>query len=186
MQEIKRALRKQLIAERRAMDIKRKQGCDESIFEQLKPLILKARSVLIYISTEIEVDTRRAIELCFEQDIPVAVPVSGDSELTFYRIQSWSDVAEGRFGILEPVNRDKPFSADTDSLCVVPALCADGEGLRLGYGRGYYDRFLSRFDGRSVILCYSSFRRAVPSEPHDKRADMTIFDKTDFTGGLNG
>ena len=177
MREVKRALRKQLIARRRQLDPCVKQLRDESIFEQLKPMALQADAVLTYVSTEIEVDTRRLLQFCFENDIPVAVPVSGDSELDFYRVRSMDELAEGRFGILEPVRRDAPYEGSERSLCVVPALCADGEGLRLGYGRGYYDRFLSRFRGRSVVVCYSDFKTEVPSEPHDKRADMTLFDK---------
>ena len=177
MQEVKRVLRKELIARRRSMDKQEKRIADESIFQQLKPLILQADSVLTYVSTDIEVDTRRVLEFCFENAIPVAVPVSGDNELEFYEIKSMDDLSEGRFGIQEPVNRQHTFEAGKKTLCIVPALCADGSGLRLGYGRGYYDRFLSRFEGKSVVVCYSAFRMEVPSEAHDKAADLTIFDK---------
>lgn len=176
MQEVKRALRKQLIARRKAMNTEEKSFADESIFAQIKPFLEKASAVLTYVSTEIEVDTRRVIDFCFERGIPVAVPVSGDTELSFYEIRSFSELSEGRFGILEPVNRSEVFSADNGALCIVPALCADGSGARLGYGRGYYDRFLSRFDGKSIILCYRDFKMSVPTESHDKRCDMTIFD----------
>lgn len=176
MQEVKRALRKQLIARRRAMSAAEKSSADESIFAQVKPFLEKAKAVLTYVSTEIEVDTRRIMEFCFRHDIPVAVPVSGDTELFFYEIRSFSELSEGRFGILEPVSRSEVFTPDSDSLCVVPALCADGNGARLGYGRGYYDRFLGGFKGKSVILCYSDFKMSVPTEPHDTRCDMTIFD----------
>ena len=176
MQEVKRELRKQLIARRKAMSAAAKSYADESIFVQIKPFLEKAKAVLTYVSTEIEVDTRRIMEFCFERGIPVAVPVSGDTELSFYEIRSFSELSEGRFGILEPVNRSEVFSADSGTLCVVPALCADGSGARLGYGRGYYDRFLSRFNGKSIILCYSDFKMNVPTEPHDLRCDMTIFD----------
>ena len=180
MQEVKKALRKELIARRRAMDAAERQRADESIFTQLKPLIDKADSVLIYVSTEIEVDTRRVLEYCFQTGKKVAVPVSGDTELFFYEIDSFDGLALGRFSIMEPIKRDKVFTGGRDTLCIVPALCADGEGLRLGYGRGYYDRFLSSFSGMSVIICYSEFRMDVPNEPHDKKADITIFDTLDF------
>lgn len=176
MRELKSLLRKELIAARRAMDRDTKAAADRDIFEQLKPFIDKADKVFIYASTDIEVDTRRAIDYCIECGIPVALPVSGDTELLFYFIDSVNELSKGRFGIDEPP-RVKPAAADEKTLCVVPALCADGEGFRLGYGRGYYDRFLDRFHGTSVILCYSACRREVPAEPHDKRADHTIFDR---------
>lgn len=174
MRELKKRLRSELKAKRASMDARAKSAADERIFEQLKPYAEKASAVFCYVSTEIEVDTRRFLRFCFERKIPVAVPVSGDTELTFCKISSFADLEEGRFGISEPAVKI-PVQPDENTLCVVPALCADGEGLRLGYGRGYYDRFLSGFCGTSVIICYEDFRMKVPCEPHDKRADFTLF-----------
>lgn len=176
MRELKKALRAELIARRKAMDIAAKNAADLDIFEQLKPLIDKAGAVFTYASTPIEVDTRRLIDHCLANGIPVALPKSGDTELSFYYIDSTNELISGRFGIDEPPE-DKPAAFDENTLCVVPALCADGEGARLGYGRGYYDRFLSGFSGTSVIICYSEFKRAVPTEPHDVKARFTIFDR---------
>lgn len=176
MREVKKALRKELIARRKAMDPALKAAADIDIFEQLKPLTDKASAVFTYASTEIEVDTRRLITYCLERDIPMALPVSGDEELMFYYIENIGDLTRGRFNIDEPP-QDMPAVPDKDTLCVIPALCADGDGYRLGYGRGYYDRFLSGFDGTGVIICYSSFKMTVPTEPHDIKANITIFNR---------
>lgn len=176
MREVKKTLRKELIAKRREMNKAEKDRADFDIFEQIKPLLDGVSSVFTYASTEIEVDTRRLIDYCLENDIRVALPVSGDTELSFFFIKSTDELSRGRFNIDEPIT-ECPAYPDEKTLCIVPALCADGTGLRLGYGRGYYDRFLSSFSGKSVILCYSSFKQEVPSEPHDKRADLTIFDR---------
>lgn len=173
---MKSALRRELITRRKAIDVDLKSAWDSDIFEQLKPFLDSAESVFTYVSTEIEVDTRRLIRYCLERRIPVAAPVSGDTELTFYYISRSNDLTPGRFGIDEP-KRDRIAVADERTLCVVPALCADGMGMRLGYGRGYYDRFLSEFHGMSVILCYESFRREVPCEAHDIGTDLTIFNR---------
>lgn len=153
-----------------------KQAADISIFEQLKPFIDKAGSVFAYASTPIEVDTRRLISYCLETNKPVALPKSGESELSFYFINSSAELSKGRYGIDEPPEAF-PAVDDSNTLCIVPALCADGNGFRLGYGKGYYDRFLNGFNGQSVILCYSEFKRDVPTEPHDVKADFTIFDE---------
>lgn len=176
MRELKKALRAELIAKRRAMDSAAKESADIDIFEQLKPLADKASAVFTYASTPIEVDTRRLIDHCLEKGIRVALPRSGDTELSFYYIGSVSELSAGRFGIDEPPD-NKPAEFDENTLCVVPALCADEDGYRLGYGRGYYDRFLGGFPGTSVIICYSSFKRRVPTEPHDVKANFTIFDR---------
>ena len=176
MRELKKQLRHELIAQRKAMNAEEKAAADLDIFEQVKPYLDKAGSVFTYASTEIEADTRRIIEYCLERGIPTALPVSGDSELAFFYIDKTDKLVKGRYDIDEPP-RLRPAAADKNTLCIVPALCADGEGLRLGYGKGYYDRFLSGFCGQSVIICYNSFKRSVPTEPHDMRADITIFDR---------
>ncbi len=176
MRELKRQLRKELIARRKAMNSDEKKSADLDIFEQVKPLLNKASAVFTYASTDIEVDTWRIIDYCLGNKIPLALPVSGDAELTFFYIDAVDELKKGRFNIDEPPQTLKAKS-DKHSLCVVPALCADGKGLRLGYGKGYYDRFLSGFEGTSVILCYKSFKCEVPAEPHDIKADFTLFNR---------
>ncbi len=176
MRELKQALRRELIALRKAMSAEDKKAADEGIFGQVRPLLDKASAVFTYASTNIEVDTRQIIEYCLKHGIPTALPVSGESELAFYYIKSADELKPGKFNIDEPP-LDFPADADKKTLCVVPALCADGNGARLGFGRGYYDRFLSGFAGTSVILCYKDFKRDVPVEPHDYKADLTIFNR---------
>lgn len=182
MREVKNALRKELISRRKAMDLCEKRTADSDIFEQIKELIDNAEAVFTYASTEIEVDTRRIIDYCLERKIPVALPVSGDEELEFFFINSADELKTGRYNIDEPP-RIFPAVPTEKTLCIVPALCADGEGLRLGYGKGYYDRFLSRFSGTSVIICYDDFRREVPAEPHDRKADYTFFNRKTVNNG---
>lgn len=176
MRELKAQLRRELIVKRKAMSAEEKSAADADIFEQLKPYLDRTGTVFTYASAGIEVDTRRIIEYCLERGIPTALPVSGDSELTFFYISKTDKLIKGRYNIDEPP-QVRPAAADKNTLCIVPALCADGEGLRLGYGKGYYDRFLSGFRGNSIILCYKSFKREVPAEPHDIRADITIFNR---------
>lgn len=177
MRELKKNLRKQLIAQRRNMELALKAAADMDIFEQLKPFLENASAVFTYASTEIEVDTRRLIEYCLNAGIPVALPRSGDEELDFFFIKDVNDLCFGRFCIDEPKEGCRPAKSEKTTLCIVPALCADGKGYRLGYGRGYYDRFLNKFEGTSIILCYNEFKREVPIEPHDVKADFTIFDR---------
>lgn len=158
------------------MDLSLKNAADGRIFEKLVPIVKGSDFVFTYVSTDIEVDTKRLIAYCFDNGIRVAVPVSLECTLDFYEIHGFDDLAEGRYNILEPVKRDSVVRSTERSVCIVPALCADESGLRLGYGKGYYDRYLSDFKGKSVIICYSNFRMEVPAELHDRRADLVIFD----------
>ena len=81
--------------------------------------------------------------------------------------------------MLEPVpGRSRLVEEDTGGLCVVPGLSFDEEGYRLGYGKGYYDRFLSRFRGVTVGACYSGcVRRILPHGYFDRPVDILITER---------
>ena len=171
----KRALRRELIALRKALSAEEKRAADDRIFAQIKPLLNNAGSVFTYVSTPFETDTHRIIDYCFDNGIPVAVPVSGDDEIRFYFLGGWNGLLVGRFYILEPVNRDNEAISDVSTVCIVPALSADENGYRLGYGGGYYDRYLAGFNGLSVVISYGALRRTIPAEEHDIRVNISIF-----------
>jgi len=59
-------------------------------------------------------------------------------------------------------------------LCLVPGLAFDEDGFRLGYGGGYYDRFLANFQGSTLGICYQTMQQAVPKQPHDLSVDEVI------------
>ena len=69
------------------------------------------------------------------------------------------DLESGSFGVREPSLAAPQYNMDLDgqALCLVPGLCFDGKGYRLGYGKGYYDRFLAKFRGATLGLCYNDF-----------------------------
>ena len=67
---------------------------------------------------------------------------------------------------------------NSDTLCILPALAYDAQGNRLGYGGGYYDRFLSNFAGTSVLAIYSFlYADSLPTDNFDKQADKIITEK---------
>ena len=69
------------------------------------------------------------------------------------------ELESGSFGVREPSLAAPQYNMDLDgqALCLVPGLCFDNKGYRLGYGKGYYDRFLARFRGVTLGLCYNDF-----------------------------
>lgn len=173
--DTKKALRAELINRRRQIPKELKEAADREIFRRLLPLVKSCTGVFCYVSTEIEVDTRRLLSWCFENNKPVYAPVTGSKDIVFYPLSGFEQLSPAKFGLLEPPVT-APARADANSLCVVPALMCGPDGLRLGYGRGYYDRFLQSFPGRSVIVCYRDFVGNVPAEPHDFRCDLVITD----------
>ena len=113
--------------------------------------------LLAYVSSDIEVDTKAIINDALLKGKTVAVPLCNSSDCTmeFYIIERLDELHKGAYGIYEPDRNCKRVSFDEGSVCVVPGLSYDKDGYRLGFGKGYYDRFLSAFSGISVGLCYN-------------------------------
>ena len=90
-----------------------------------------------------------------------------------------ADLAPGAFGVLEPVpERCRLVTDYSRGLCIVPGLCFDAEGYRLGYGKGYYDRFLSAFRGVTVGICYTACTQwRLPHGRYDRQIQLLITEK---------
>lgn len=112
-----------------------------------------ADAVLLYFPTRTEHDLTPLVSDALRQSKKVAFPVSNTDSLTlsFYEISSLDDLSSGAYGIPEPSSASAPIRPTKNTLCIVPALAVDKDGYRLGYGKGYYDRFLEDFEG--VTLC---------------------------------
>lgn len=129
----------------------------EKIFSQLinSSFYKSAETVLVYVSVGSEVYTLNIIEHSLNNNKKVAVPVCNDNEMMFYEITSSDDLHEGKFGIpTVDVTKSIKVTDFRNCLCIVPALCFDFNGYRIGYGGGYYDRFLSEYRVKTVGLCY--------------------------------
>lgn len=138
-------------------------------------------TLFIYISCDFECDTRKIIEQAFADGKKVAVPKclnhSGDME--FYYIKSFDDLETGMYGILEPdeARCEQAVSFD-EGLCVVPGLCFDLLHYRVGFGKGYYDRFLRGFRGVSVGICFSKYTiNEIPRGAFDTNTDILVTEK---------
>lgn len=179
----KKELRAKYKAIRRGMDADLKEQCDRKIARRLMNLwqYRESDTILFYVSTPIEVDTHYAIQCTLEAGKKVAVPrcVPNTYEMDFYYIKSMDDLEPGTFGVLEPnVEKCEKMTDFSKGLCVVPALSFDRAGFRLGYGKGYYDRFLVRFHGQTAGICYEScIRTSLPRGRYDEPVNYVITEK---------
>lgn len=117
----------------------------------------KYGTLFIYVSTPIEVGTREIIASALAAGKKVAVPrcIPGKYEMTFHYIESLDDLHPGAFSVDEPDEKLPVAEFNEDSLMILPALVVDRAGYRIGYGKGYYDRYMSGFSGPTAGLCYS-------------------------------
>jgi len=111
------------------------------------PLFLNSTAVMTYIDFRGEVRTTRIIEHCLSNNIRVIIPVCMPKTRTLLLSELKNihdDLAESHFGLLEPKqDKIRPVDAREISLILVPGAVFDPRGYRIGYGAGYYDRFLS-------------------------------------------
>lgn len=140
-----------------------------------------AKMIFCYVPLKNEVDTFSLIKTALGEQKSVAVPrcIPGHPLMDFYYINSLDDLKEGSYGILEPQENEKYICNETDGFCILPGLSFDRMGNRLGYGKGYYDRFLHSFSGVTAGVCFSNTLTltSIPRGRFDVPADIVITDK---------
>lgn len=181
----KTSLRSNYLAARRMLDPASKALLDERIARSLLAFDLyqSAGLVLSYVSRGREVATQCIIDSALRACKRVAVPRCGENrgEMAFYEISSLDDLVPGFQGIPEPrVSRAPLGTADfLGSICLVPGLVFDAEGHRIGYGGGYYDRFLQFYPGDKIGLARLSMvsSNPLPAEKGDVPVDFLATEK---------
>ena len=158
-----------------------KEILDKILFEKIISLkeFCEANIILAYYPINDEINTVPIIEYALREEKRVALPISStvDYTLTFRLISSLDELKNGAYSIPEPTEDAEIFNNETKALCIVPGLSFDRSGNRLGYGKGFYDRFLSEFNGTTVGLCYSEFLlNNLPTDKNDRTVDIVVSD----------
>ena len=112
-----------------------------------------AEKIARYYSIGSEVRTLDIIQQIISEGRTIALPRIVDNELVFCVVKDFSELEKGEFGIMEP-RKNCPIICDFDVI-LVPAIAITKGGQRLGYGRGYYDRFLTKHKIPTIVLEYS-------------------------------
>ena len=106
--------------------------------------------------------------------------------LMLYEIRNWSELSPGSWGILEPDEMEgRAISVDDIDIVIAPGVAFDESCNRLGYGKGYYDKLLSRKKGLIPFVIGLAYEEqivnALPCNPHDIKMDIVITDKRIIT-----
>lgn len=147
-----------------------------------EPSIKEGKTIALTISVFPEVDTRKLIETLWSAGKRVVAPkcIHRTREMDFYEITSFDQLKPAPMGLLEPDETltHKCSMLDID-VCIVPGIVFDQRGYRIGYGGGYYDRFLPLFKGTKLSIAFNEqLVEEVPFEKHDIAIDTLITDQT--------
>lgn len=141
------------------------------------PELLEANTVCVYMPTGNEIDTSAIIQYCLENQKRVAAPrIEGDT-MDFYYFQSIVDLKQGAYDIWEPTGTERV--TDEESVVIMPGVAFDLDCNRIGYGKGYYDKYLSKHPNMKKIALAYEFQIVgkIKREIHDIRPEMIVTER---------
>ncbi len=147
-------------------------------FAQL-PEVLSSATVMVFCGVGREPDTAPLIRLLLERGQRVALPVCLPGRRLEARvITGESQLVPGKFGIPEPDFTCPAVSHEEIGAVLVPGLIADRDGYRLGYGGGYYDRWLANYQGFTAMVCPKErLMDQLPREEFDRPVNLVLTDE---------
>lgn len=189
LSEKKKCLRKQILKMRNEMPRRERIEKSEKIRQKLYrfPNYQEADVILAYVDYQTEVITTPILEKAIADGKEVYCPRVAGMEMDFYRITGIKDLAEGYKGIREPLpETERKYSVlrETEErrvLMLMPGAVFDKDRHRIGYGKGFYDRYLNRTKSEGIFLAALAFDaqmvEEIPAEPHDVCPDVIITEK---------
>ena len=176
---MKAELRKQVLQEMRAIPREQKQAMDQALTERLlhHPFYQEAKVIATYLSFPHEFQTQELIEQVLKDGKKVLIPKTypkGRMEFVVYNPQQ---LVKTSFGLLEPQGELEVVEASQIDLIHVPGLAFTTEGCRIGYGGGYYDRYLEHFTGHTLSTIYPCQVQDFITENHDIPVQEVLIDE---------
>ena len=169
-------LRQTMKEKRRAITPSFRKTASRRITDTVLELCKSSECVMIYMSAFKEPDTHELLKKLTELNLRVCVPVSDTNTFTITPalISSVTDIKKGAYGIYEPTDVVPVNISDID-IAFIPGIAFSKSGDRLGFGKGYYDRFLSEFHGTKAGICYDfQVLDEIPASEHDVKMDLII------------
>ena len=176
---MKSELRKQVLQEMKALPREQKQFIDQALTERLlqHPFYQEAKIIATYLSFPHEFQTQELIEQAQKDGKKVLIPKTypkGRMEFVVYRPQQ---LVKTSFGLLEPQGSLEVVEPSQIDLIHVPGLAFTTEGYRIGYGGGYYDRYLEHFSGNTLSTIYPCQIQDFIPENHDIPVQEVLIDE---------
>lgn len=173
---MKSELRRQMLSKRNGFTENYRTNAGKAVCEN--PLFLEqlgaADTVLCYISIGSELPTDGIIAYCLKNGIKTAAPVCIGENILFRYINSADDLEAGTFSVPEPKLYCSAAEITPAAVCITPAVCYNDNGFRIGYGKGYYDRFFSQNKCIKIGLCYEELITEFDPDENDVAVDMIV------------
>lgn len=143
----------------------------------------EAEVLLVYVSYKSEVDTTALIQSALQEGKAVYCPKVHGSEMDFYRIASMQDLVDGYKGIREPLGEPEKLFTDgnifkdkADYLMLMPGSAFDEQRNRIGYGGGYYDKYLEKHPQlHTMAVCFQcQIQKSIPADAYDWKPDVVV------------
>lgn len=180
----KNNIRSVYLEKRKAIPAETRKLFDKKICDRFMALVTYryADAVLIYSPHGSEINVTQIAEHALANGKIVAYPKcdTARSTMRYHIVKSLGQLRKGAYGIMEPTDDMPVYDVNKvcNAVCIVPALVYDKSGYRLGYGRGYYDRYLTNFKGAKVGLVYRDFIvPRVPRGRYDLAVDVLVTEK---------
>jgi 5-formyltetrahydrofolate cyclo-ligase len=181
LRQDKRTLRRQILALRDGLDTETLRRRSAAVRDALFPLnrYRSAKTVHLFVPFGSEVDTRPILEELWAREVRTVLPrVASNRQLDHLAVTDWNELEPGAYSIPEPMAHCPTVSPKEVELVLVPGVAFDRTGGRLGYGGGYYDRFLDACPAPRVALAFAlQIVPEVPRESHDLLVDDIITDQ---------
>ena len=176
---MKAELRKKILQEMKAISQEQKQAMDQALTERFLNHLFyqEAKTIATYLSFPHEFQTQELIEQALKDGKKVLIPKTypkGRMEFVVYHPQQ---LAKTSFGLLEPQGDLEVVEPSQIDLIHVPGLAFTTEGYRIGYGGGYYDRYLEHFAGHTMSTIYPCQVQEFNSENHDIPVQEVLIDE---------
>ncbi|MCD4740464.1 5-formyltetrahydrofolate cyclo-ligase [archaeon] len=135
-----------------------------------------AKTIMLYIAIKSEVKTTRIIKTALNQGKTVLVPKIKNRKIIPVKLKTLANLENSTYGVPIPSNAQE--SKEKIDLIIVPGIAFDCKGNRIGYGGGYYDKFLKKQDAQTIALAYEEqLLQEIKSEPHDQKVKKIITEK---------
>ncbi len=175
----KASIRRDCLARRDALSQSEKKAKSRTIHERLSTVdeFRAASQLLCHVSKDSEVETQALMENLLKEGRRVLIPVAKrDGTLQWSKLNRLDELEPGAFGVLEPrADSLRLREPAKNALVIVPCVAFDMSGQRLGYGKGFYDRFLAQHGGKTIGLAFETQKvERIPAEAHDVPLDVVV------------